>query len=276
MLAGLDEAAQVSDDELRRGFQTFVMDLELNLPRDPYSPEYRDRVFELYHFLRGATYDTSAESTPFDLDAAVVAPFPYSTGSAQTVGNQLLAIGHIIKTMDLPTGSRVLELGAGWGNTTLALAQMGHQVTAIDIDPSFCKLIGERASRVGIEVDVRQGDFSSVQTLDSTFDAVLFFESFHHSSDHLGLLKLLDEVIAPDGVIVFAAEPISDSLPAPWCLRLDGESVWAIRKNGWFELGFQERYFRETLKRLGWTVSHSVCTDTPWGSIFLARRRPDQ
>ncbi len=35
MLVMLDEAAKVSDDELRRGFQTFVMDLKLDLPRRP-------------------------------------------------------------------------------------------------------------------------------------------------------------------------------------------------------------------------------------------------
>jgi ubiquinone/menaquinone biosynthesis C-methylase UbiE len=272
MLKRLDDAALVSDDELRRGFQTFVMDLQLGLPSDPYSPEYRARVFELYQFLRGESYELSAESTIFDYDAAVVAPFPYSTGSAQTVGDQLLAVGHIVKTMALPPGSRVLELGPGWGNTTLALAQMGHHVTAVDIDPSFCNLIAERASRMGVEIDVRQGDFSSVETIDSTFDAVLFFESFHHSADHLHLLEQLDRIVAPGGSLVFAAEPVSDTLPAPWCLRLDGESLWAIRRNGWFELGFQERYFVQTLERFGWTTTKSACTDTPWGLIFVARR----
>jgi protein-L-isoaspartate O-methyltransferase len=206
----------------------------------------------------------------------VVAPFPYSTGSAQTVGNQLMAIGHIIKTMDLPPASRVLELGPGWGNTTLALAQMGHHVTAVDIDPSFRDLITERARRAGVEIDVRVGDFSSAYDLGTTFDAILFFESFHHSADHLTLLQRLDRVVAPGGMLVFAAEPISDGLPAPWCLRLDGESLWAIRKNGWFELGFQERYFLETLDRFGWTTTHSTCADTPWGSVFIARRCEEQ
>jgi ubiquinone/menaquinone biosynthesis C-methylase UbiE len=229
-------------------------------------------VFDLYRFLRGDSYKLSAESTPFDFDAALVAPFPYSTGSAQTVGNQLMAIGHIMKTMALPPGSRVLELGPGWGNTTLALAQMGHHVTAIDIDPRFCELIAERARRAGVGIEVRQGDFAMVDALDSTFDAVLFFESFHHSADHLALLERLNQVVAADGALVFAAEPISDALPAPWCLRLDGESLWAIRKNGWFELGFQEQYFLTTLGRLGWTTTHSVCADTPWGSVYVARR----
>ena len=51
MLAQLDEAAKVSDDELRRGFTTFVMDLDLDLPRDPYSDAYRDRVFDLFEKL---------------------------------------------------------------------------------------------------------------------------------------------------------------------------------------------------------------------------------
>ena len=101
--------------------------------------------------------------------------------------------------MDLPTGSRVLELGPGWGNTTLALAQMGHHVTAIDIDPGFCELVGTSMPVGPASRSMSAKATSRRDTLESTFDAVLFFESFHHSSDHLGLLKQLDRIVAPGG-----------------------------------------------------------------------------
>lgn len=273
MLERLDEAARVSDDELRRLFPSFAMELELKLPDDPYSQAYRERVFELFRFVRGASYDSSNERTTIDLEACVAAPFPYATQSAETVGNQLLAVGHLIKTMALAPGSQVLELGCGWGNVTLALAQMGQRVTAIDIDPQMAELVRERARRLGVSVEVHTGDFASAAELGRKFDAVLFVASFHHASDHLGLLGSMDQIVSDGGKLVFAAEPISDALPAPWCLRFDGESLWQIRRRGWLELGFQEQYFKEALQRFGWMAKRSICDDTPYGVVFVAHRR---
>lgn len=272
MMERLDEAARASDDELRRLFPTFAMDLELELPDDPYSEAYRERVLELFQLVRGERHDPSNERTPIDLDTCVAAPFPYATQSAETVGNQLMAIGHLIKTMALPPRTAVLELGCGWGNVALALAQMGHEVTAIDIDPNMAALVRERARRLGVSVEVHTGDFAAAIDLERQFDAVLFVASFHHASDHLGLLRSMDRVVAEGGRLVFAAEPISDALPAPWCLRLDGESLWQIRRRGWLELGFQERYFLETLDRFGWTAERAVCDGTPFGVVYVARR----
>jgi hypothetical protein len=51
---------------------------------------------------------------------------------------------------------------------------------------------------------------------------------------------------------------------------MDGESLWAIRRNGWLELGFNEKYFEEALLRAGWYVTWS--RDCPSAAIALARR----
>ena len=155
-------------DELRSLFPTFAMELDLNLPDDPYSRAYSKRVFELFEFVRGDTYDPSNEETTVDLEESVAAPYPYATQSSEQVGNQLMAIGHLIKTMALRPGSQVLELGCGWGNVALALAQMGHNVTAIDIAPSMTELVRERARRLGVSVEVHTGDFASASSGDGS------------------------------------------------------------------------------------------------------------
>jgi SAM-dependent methyltransferase len=272
MLAQLDLAGAESDDALRRGFQSFRMDIEYSLPDDPYSEGYREAVLEMYEWLRGEPYTVANEETPFDDAAAVYAPFPFSTQSATTVGDHLMAIGHIIRRFELPPGSRVLEFGAGWGNTTLALAQMGHKVTAIDISPRFTDLITARAGRINVDVQTLVGDFSLIHQLEGQFDGVLFFESFHHCADHLDLISGLDRVVAPNGRVMFAAEPIIKSFPVPWGLRLDGESLWAIRRHGWLELGFRRSYFEEALDRYGWKADWASLPQSPWGEIFLVRR----
>ncbi len=81
-------------------------------------------------------------------------------------------------------------------------------------------------------------------------------------------MNLLNE----GGKIIFAAEPITDDFPIPWGLRLDGESLWAIRNFGWCELGFQESYFRELMARNNLIITKYSCPDTPWGTIFVAEK----
>lgn len=270
----IDAAAAISDDELRGVFKTFRMELAMPSGIDPASEEYRTKQLELYQWLHGSPYSVKNEGSPFDVERAIAKPFPYSTESAETVGNQLIAIGYLIKHLALKPHSRVLEFGAGWGNTTIALARMGHQVTVIEIEPNFVKLIKKRASRVGVNVNVIQGDFFDCKTLNSQFDAVLFYESFHHCAHHRALIPLLDLLIAPGGTIMFAAEPIQEEFPLPWGLRLDGESVWAIRRMGWMELGFKESYFRQLMDGNGWVLRKEVAADTPcWGTLFIASRK---
>ncbi len=273
MLVQLDAAAAISDDELRRVFTTFRMEFPLELPADPDSDEYRAVQMRLYEWLHGRPYAVSNEVTVFDLETHVRYPFPYSTQSPDTVGNHIIAIGHVIRTLGLRGGQSVLEFGPGWGNTTLTLARMGCHVTAVDIEAKFLALIQERARTKGLEIETLHGDFSLARTLERRFDAVLFFECFHHCADHQALVASLDRIVARGGKILFAAEPILDEFPLPWGLRLDGESLWAIRRHGWLELGFQETYFRALLDRNGWRVDKVVCAETPWGVIYVAKRK---
>lgn len=103
-------------------------------------------------------------------------------------------------------------------------------------------------------------------------DAILFFECFHHCSDHLRLIDAPYKAIKEDGKVYFAAEPITKDFPISWELRLDGESLWVIRKNGWLELGFTEQYFVQTLKKFGWPVEKHTTDSSSWGTVFEATK----
>jgi 2-polyprenyl-3-methyl-5-hydroxy-6-metoxy-1,4-benzoquinol methylase len=270
-LAEAEVAWKVSDDAMREVFKSFVYLPPPDAPSDPYSAEYQEYQFALYRMISERThYEIENERCDFRVDAN--RPFPYYTESADTVGHQLMAMGFIITTMGLPSGSSILELGPGWGNTTIELARMGYDVTAIDIDPTFIDLIKERADKFALTVDARKSTFLEIDTLGRRYDAVLFFECFHHCSDHRELVRKLADVITPDGRVYFAAEPILEQFPVPWGVRTDGESLWAIRRNGWLELGFQESYFVRMLAHLGWQVVKHTTSATHLGVIFEARR----
>jgi SAM-dependent methyltransferase len=239
----------------------FVVALPAPPPPDPFSDAYRTWTWDLYRRISGrADYDTAHEASPFDLDRALTRPFPYESGSLRMVGRDLLARGHVLDTLaeaipsangPTPARRRVAEFGAGWGNLTADLVATGLDVTAVELDPKFCTLIGRRCSDGPGKLVVHQGDMLGFTT-DEPFDAAVFYESFHHCADHLALLDRLHRIVRPGGPVLFAAEPVQ-RLAYPWGPRLDGLSVWSSRTYGWLELGFDVRYFGAALARTGWS-----------------------
>ncbi len=271
-IARADAAGAISDDALRAAFTQFEFDIDPSkLPADPFSAAYRDYQLELYRLISGrAHYNVSVdESTPFDLAAAIRRPFPYFTNSGTTTGDQLMMQGYMLRLLNLAPGGRVLEFGPGWGNTTLHMAQLGYRVTAVDVYEPFCALIQARAAQIGVQVDTVTADMLAFET-DQRYDAVLFFESFHHCADHLALMHKLHHFVAPGGRVIFAGEPINSFFPYPWGVRPDGISVWSIRKFGWLELGFTPGYFKEALRRNGWSVAEHLAHDIAGYSVYVA------
>lgn len=258
--AECERAAALSDDALRQVFKTFRLALDGKPPADPFSPDYRDWQLALYERISGRRYGTANEASEFDCEAA--RPFPYEA-SPQVAGEHLGAIAFLIGSLRLRSGARVLDMGPGWGNTTLALAQLGFQVTALDLEPRFCALIADRARRLGVTVETVNADFFWIEETERRFDAIVFFESFHHCADPVRLLTAMPKVLAPGGHVYFGAEPISPVFPMPWGVRTDGESLWAIRHHGWLELGFRDDWFREALERVGMEASVRISADLP-------------
>lgn len=274
VLKEVDAAHAISDDAVRAALQSFRFGVDLaTLPPDPFSKEYADYQLGLYERIAGRPYRIENERSSFLGTDPGALPFPYYTQSWRTVSSHLMLTALIIRTLGLPAKSSVLEFGSGWGNTTLALAQMGYQVTAIDIEQRFLDMVEHRCRGLANPPRLLCRDFAGVARLDDTFDAIVFDASFHHCSDHQALLAALVDRLKPGGKVLFAAEPIDDALPMPWGLRLDGGSVWSTRCFGWLELGFTETYFRDAASRAGFSVEKVHHPADEFGTMFIARPR---
>ena len=256
VLAQATELMGPAPDEARTLLDGIVLALPSEPPDDPFSAAYREWTWDLYRSISGrAAYDTGHEASPFDLAAALERPFPYQTGSLALVGRDLVARGHLLDCLAdaIPAqraARRVVEFGPGWGNLTRDLVVTGLDVTAVELDEKFCRLIAHRCDGPG-RVTVAQGDMLAFAA-EQPFDAAVFFESFHHCADHLSMLRRLHDIVRPGGVVLFASEPVQN-LDYPWGPRLDGLSVWSSRTYGWLELGFDRAYFDRALARTGWS-----------------------
>ncbi len=270
-LAQAEKSRSVSEAEYVRYLQSFWVELP-RPPSDPWSDEYKQHWLSVYHSLTGIAYNVSREGHEFDLQAMIKKPFPYSTESYEIVGDQFIAIGSLIRAMQLSPKASVLEFGPGWGNTSLALAQMGHDVTTIDIEPRYVELQKNRAAKLDVPLKAVQGEFFKIREITESFDAVLFYESFHHCIDHLALLDEIPAKLRPGGKLILAGETINEGIPYDWGLNPNGEAIFQIVTKGWMELSFRESYLLKTLKHKGWEIKKHNSTQTTAAIVYVCTR----
>jgi S-adenosylmethionine-dependent methyltransferase len=78
--------------------------------------------------------------------------------------------------------SSILEIGCGTGASTVALAEQGATVVAIDVDEDSLVVANERCQAYGLEVDFVQANASEVSKLFSGrhFDYIIFYAALEH------------------------------------------------------------------------------------------------
>jgi SAM-dependent methyltransferase len=105
-----------------------------------------------------------------------------------------------------PQARRLLEVGAGDGRLTVALARTYPHLEVIvstDIAADMAKRIGRRTEALGLADRIR-ADAQDVQALtypDSSFDATVSLFSMHHWRRPAAALRELDRVLKPGGVM---------------------------------------------------------------------------
>lgn len=244
---------------------------------DPFSAAYRAEVLAIYEGLVAGSYDVSNELTSSHLTEAEFAlGFPWSSRNIGVVASELGKAVHGFRALaaHMPQAKSVIEFGVGWGNTALPLARAGLDTCAVDIDAAFLRRIENEAQLLGTRVECIHADFvDAARGLERRYDVVLFSSSFHHCLEFESLLVAIrDNVLTPEGCILFFAEPISNGQVFPWGLRYDGEAVWAITCNKWLELGFREDFFRLLMQRTGFTIESVPDVAGIHGPGWVARR----
>ena len=251
------ESFLISDQEGQKFLRTWRFCPKLSLPKDPFSDDYRIKQLELYEKISGknSSFYKEVAQESHSQEQLLNDTYPYSTKDLNIVGEEYSSFGYWLKAMtSITPQKRVVEFGAGCGNLSLALARSGMNVTALDISQRYIDTIRAKAKKDNLNLECVVSDMVDFSPSDY-IDVAIFCESFHHSDHHIKLMKTLDKVLHPrKGVIYFLGEPVT-YFNSPWGVRLDAESIWAARQNGWLELGFDIRYFKSLLKEFSWDYS---------------------
>jgi SAM-dependent methyltransferase len=96
---------------------------------------------------------------------------------------------------------KILELGAGGGQFSIAMAQKGYSVTALEIEPQFTEHMEKAKADHSLEnLTILTGDFHSVK-LSEKFDLICYWDGFGVGSDEdqKRLLRNVSEWLSPEG-----------------------------------------------------------------------------
>ncbi len=106
-----------------------------------------------------------------------------------------------------PMGSKVLEVGAGTGRYSIALARDGYEVSAVELVQSNLVVLRRNGEGVA-RLHAYQGDALDLSRFeDNTFDVTLLFGPMYHLYEPEDVHRALDEAIRvtrPGGVILTA------------------------------------------------------------------------
>ncbi len=67
----------------------------------------------------------------------------------------------------------ILDIGTGPGVISIALADMGHTVTAVDLSDEMLARAKENAEHIGVDIAFRKGDAENLPFEDNSFDVVV-------------------------------------------------------------------------------------------------------
>jgi 2-polyprenyl-3-methyl-5-hydroxy-6-metoxy-1,4-benzoquinol methylase len=227
-------------------FETHV-----NPQLDPFSAEYFRQQVALYTELSGRKLDQqTGELMALDVAANVGGCNPYNLADLHFIARHTRTIHTCVMLANLSPGARVLDMGSGWGLSSEALAFCGASVTAVDINPLFVELVRRRAERLQLPIEVIHASFDTFVS-EHKFDLILFYECLHHSLKPQETLSHLGQFLKEDGKIIFAGEPTDCFWWPHWGLRLSPESIYCIRKFGWWESGWSNKFITGCFARAG-------------------------
>ncbi len=152
-----------------------------------------------------------------------------------------------LEEFKIESGS-MLDLCTGPGTQAMVLAEMGFEVTGIDISGSAVKYAGEQAKEKGLKITFLQDDFLDTK-LDKEFDFIFDRGCFHvlHPEEREQYVKKVGALISPSGYLflkIFSHKEKREEGP----YRFKPEEIREIFGTDFNILSIKESEFHGTLE----------------------------
>lgn len=159
-----------------------------------------------------------------------------------------LSADRLAQVLEPRPDERLLELGPGDGDFTLAIAERidpGGVVVAFDLQQKMLDALSERASKRGVEnIEPQQGDATALPYEDASFDGAFLVTVLGEIPDGDAALRELRRVLKPGARVVFGETILDPHLVPLGTLkrRCERAGLRFDRVLGVAPLGFYARF----------------------------------
>jgi 2-polyprenyl-3-methyl-5-hydroxy-6-metoxy-1,4-benzoquinol methylase len=161
----------------------------------------------------------------------------------------------ILELMGDVAGRRILDVGAGLGESSVYFALRGAQVTASDISPVMLERCVALAQRYDVTISTLEGAAEECSFGEGRYDIVYGANVLHHIADLEAVLRKLRQALVPDGRFFFY-----DPLHYNPAIRVYRRLATGVRSEGERPLTFSqleifERVFSDVHHREFWLTA---------------------
>lgn len=118
-------------------------------------------------------------------------------------------------TLDLKKGDKVLDVMAGYGRHALPLADLGFELTCVDLSAEYCDELQKISSQENLPVEVICEDVLSVSLESGSFQAAYCFGnsfSFFPRGDMQKFLAKISALLVEGGLFAIHTENLAESI----------------------------------------------------------------
>ncbi len=222
----------------------------------------------------------------------LVSPFYYSlwgehlhhgywaSGKETKEEAQLALTEHLAKTAGIKTGSKILDVGCGFGASSIYLAQKySAQTTGITISSVQVHMAEKAAREAGVSSIFLLMD-AEAMNIDELFDVIWSIESISHYNNKQNFFKKAVRLLKPNGTIAlidwFKKENLSEGTRKKYILPIEKgmlvelhtvEDYSLLLKNNGMEVVTVENISKNTAKT--WDISLEIIKNKMFWQLAL-------
>jgi len=137
----------------------------------------------------------------------LIHPEIYSGFEQKRLNDTLKMVDKLVAA-DRVQAKKALDFGAGTGNLTCKLLQMGYEVTAVDISAEMCKILEKKCRRYleNKQLVVINSPIEDVSFGRDNFDLITCYSVLHHLPDYVDVIRRFCGFLKKGGVMYLEHE----------------------------------------------------------------------
>jgi SAM-dependent methyltransferase len=114
----------------------------------------------------------------------------------------------ILSAMGDLHGKKLLDLGAGLGESSVYFALLGARVTTVDLSPQMVEMAVNLGKRYGVDLEGIVSGAEDLNLPSATYDIIYAANTIHHIQDRASLFEQMSRALKPGGRF-FSYDPLA-------------------------------------------------------------------